>query len=112
MTTTTRSIAQLNDDLRAHFLPTRDNPGRVTLSRGIAALDADALGRVARAVATFDAFTPANDPYAEHDCAILTVDDARVLFKFSYYENAEMASGAEDGGTCYRVLTIMLAEEY
>ena len=56
------------------------------LTAGIQALGAEAVARVLGVVAGFDAFTTDNDPYGEHDCAILTVDALRVMFKIDYYD--------------------------
>lgn len=46
------------------------------MTSGIEALGATGIGRVMAAVAACDAFTGDNGPYAEDDCAILTVDGA------------------------------------
>jgi hypothetical protein len=44
------------------------------ITSGIQALGTEGVARVLAAVSGFDAFTDDNDPYGEHDCAILTVD--------------------------------------
>src|SRR6202008_2313158 len=74
-------ICALNDELRRF-----GRGGRVMITSGIQALGAEGIARVLAAVAAFDAFTTDNDPYGEHDCAILTVDGERVLFKIDYFD--------------------------
>jgi hypothetical protein len=104
------AIAAQNDRLRTTlaFGPR----ARVLVTRGIAALPADEQAAILGAIVRFDAFTPDNDPYGEHDCAILEVAGHRVIWKISYYDDATLTFGAADPRDSYRVLTIMLAEEY
>lgn len=104
------SIAELNDLLRTTFLT-----GRVVLTEGIQALPDDVRESVITKVRGFDAFTPDNDPYGEHDFGALDVPSAgKVFWKIDYY-NHDLTGGSPDPAsprlTC-RVLTIMLAREY
>jgi Protein of unknown function (DUF3768) len=103
---TTARIRALNDQLRRF-----GRGGRVMMTSGIEGLDVVRVARIMAAVAAFDAFTSDNDPYAEHDCAILTVDGVRVLFKTDLYEDPEV-KGADGQPATTRILTIMLAEEW
>jgi Protein of unknown function (DUF3768) len=80
-------IRALNDQLRRF-----GRGGRVMITSGIEALGTAGIAGVMAAVAAFDAFTGDNDPYAEHDCAILTVDGVRVLFKIDLYEECFVKS--------------------
>src|SRR3954470_2777474 len=99
-------IRELNDQLRCKGLG-----GRVVMTRGIEALGADGVREVLTAVARFDDFTEDNDPWGEHDCAVLTVSGRRIIFKIDLYEDPEV-KGADGKSITTRVLTIMLAEEY
>jgi hypothetical protein len=112
-TTTPRTIASQNDCLRAALpVGTAAVPGCVVLTRALAALPSATVARVLQAVATFTDFSDGNDPYGEHDFGALDVDGARINFKIDYYADAALVAGAEDARTSYRVLTIMLAEDY
>ena len=102
-------IRELNDQLRRQAIG-----GRIVITRGVEALGADGVRQVLSAVARFDDFTEDNDPWSEHDCAILTVDGRRIIFKHDYYDRdlAYHSPDASDPAVTERVLTVMLAEEY
>ena len=102
-------IRRLNDALRCGGLG-----GTIHITAGIANLGREGVVNVLSTVAGFDAFTPDNDPWGEHDCAILSVAGRTILFKIDYYDR-ELTGGSEDPGDPHvtrRVLTVMLAEEY
>lgn len=102
-------IAELNDRLRRDFVG-----GKVLITPGIQALGGDAICAVMAAVRAFSAFTPDNDPYGEHDCAVMDVGEHRVIWKIDYYD-LSMAYGSDDPAnseTTLRVLSIMLADEW
>jgi hypothetical protein len=54
-------IRALNDDLRHHLIG-----GRAVMTPGVAALGHEAVERIVQAIAVFDDFCHANDPYEEH----------------------------------------------
>lgn len=102
-------IRQLNDDLRRF-----GRGGRVMSTAGIEALGGEAVAQVMAAVAGFDAFSADNDPYGEHDCAVVMVDGIEVLFKIDYYDRSLTCHSpdASDPAVTERVMTVMLASEY
>jgi hypothetical protein len=65
-------------------------------------------------VRSFDAFTPDNDPYGEHDCAGFTVGGVTLIWKIDTFADHSLTTGADDplAPGVVRVLTVMLAEEY
>ncbi|WP_267347084.1 DUF3768 domain-containing protein [Sphingomonas sp. GM_Shp_2] len=114
-----RETARLNDRLRDNI--TQPGNDRVMMTTGIA----DLLGDVSifrnfrkradllRLIRGFDAFTPANDPYGEHDLGSFDFEGVSCLWKIDYY-NTDLSAGSEDPGdpaVTVRVLTIMRAEE-
>ncbi|MEH6717685.1 MAG: DUF3768 domain-containing protein [Aurantimonas endophytica] len=126
MTAHTDQIRTLNDALRRDTAGTRLSTdhsagantgaasGDVVMTSGIAALGADFVRAVRQAVADFDAFDAANDPYDEHDFGALTVNGKSVFFEIGYYDLALTGRSADpaDATITRRVLTIMLASEY
>lgn len=105
----TLRIRALNDRLRRHGLG-----GMIMGSRGFVALDPATQVEILAAVRTLDAFTEANDPWGEHDCAVVEVAGERVLWKIDAYERSLTLASPDpaDPKVTRRVLTIMLADEY
>lgn len=64
-------------------------------------------------IINYDNFTKDNDPYGEHDFGCIELDDLpKIYWKINYYEDEMMEELAEDPLNAYRVLIVMLAEEY
>lgn len=103
-------IRCLNDTFRLTFAG-----GQVMLTQGILALGGEAQRQILERVKTFDAFTPDNDPYGEHDFGSFEQEGAgRIFWKIDYYDPT-LTGGSEDPADpkkTARVLTIMLASEY
>jgi hypothetical protein len=102
-------IRTLNDRLR------QTGRGGVTqITASLASLDPDRVFKILAAVAAFDRFSPANDPWEEHDCAVLQVDGLTVLWKIDYYDQSRscLSPDLADPTVTVRVLTIMLASDY
>ena len=103
----TTKIRALNDHARQSFTGCR-----VVITQGIQALDnvPDLLDQVR----WYDAFTPDNDPYGEHDFGSFHYAGETIFWKWDYYDvDMTMYSpDPSDPTVTTRVLTIMLAEEY
>ncbi len=102
-------IRELNDRLR------KDGRGGVVLmTNGIATLEPERVNAVFAAIAHFDAFTPGNDPWGEHDCASLKVDGVSILWKIDYYDRDRQFHSPDpsDPKVTVRVLTVMRSHEY
>lgn len=102
-------IRALNDHARQHFTGCR-----VVITRGIQSLGEVSVAAVLGAVQTYDAFTPDNDPYHEHDFGAFDWGKAQVFWKWDYFDlDLTMhSSDPSDPTVTLRVLTVMLAEEY
>jgi len=102
-------IRELNDQFR-HAL----TGGLLHITRGVIALGGKQQAIILDAIAAFDAFSPEDDPYGEHDFGALTIDGTRILFKIDYFDRGLSGRSPDpaDPSVTMRVLTIMLAEEY
>ena len=103
----TTRIAALNDRARQTFMEYR-----VIITAGVQALEN--VDAILRQVQLFDAFTPNNDPYGEHDFGAIRYQGQTIFWKIDYYDlDLYMHSPDPSNETVTgRVLTIMLAEEY
>lgn len=99
----------LNDDLRIHRLG-----GRIVITSGISALGPSTVRDIISATTAFDGFTSENDPYDEHDCAVMTVSEIKIIWKIDYYDLSRRYHSPEPSNrnVTSRVMTIMRVEEY
>ena len=102
-------VRALNDDLRAGRAS-----GRIQLTRGVVELGPDRMREAMEAVARFNDFSPANDPYGEHDFGAFQLAGRQLFWKIDYYDPSFESAALDpaDEAVCVRVLTVMLAEEY
>src|SRR6516225_11468757 len=109
MTTKTKVIRALNDELRQNFAT-----GTALMTAGIAALGGETVARIVKTIAVYDDFCHANDPYEEHDFGSFEVDGNTIFFKIDYYDKALVSHSPDptDSSITERVITVMLAEEY
>lgn len=104
-----RRIRNLNDGLRRFA-----RCGIICVTSGVQALGETGVAAAFIATRDFDAFTPDNDPYDEHDFGAFKAAGERMLWKIDYYDR-ERRFGSSDPANpdvTTRVLTIMLASEY
>lgn len=108
-------IAKLNDQFRKEG-PAGSVPGLRVATAGISALPLPAQLVIWRTVTDFDAFTADNDPYGEHDFGAFELARiGKIFWKIDCYADRSMTWGSEhpeDPAQSFRVLTVMLAEEY
>ena len=109
MTTKTKAIRALNDELRQNF-----TTGTAIMTAGVAALGAETVARIVKTIDVYDDFCHANDPYEEHDFGSFEVDGHTVFFKIDYFDKSRSYHSPDpsDPSVTERVITIMLAEEY
>lgn len=100
-------IRALNDLARQTF-----SDCRVMITPGIQAIED--LEAVLRKVQQYDAFTPDNDPFGEHDFGSLQHAGDTIFWKFDYFDlDLTMHSpDSSDPTVTARVLTVMMADEY
>lgn len=104
-----RRIQYLNDQLRIH-----GKGGMIVCTRGILDLDTHIIASIGDTVRRFDDFNEDNDPYGEHDCAMVRVGSSIIMFKIDPYDLtcSHHSPEATDPSVTKRVMTIMLCEEY
>lgn len=102
-------IRALNDQLR-----TTGRGGMVVMTDGVAALPGPTVAAIFAAIAGFTDFNPDNDPWGEHDCAVMTIEGVRVIWKVDYYDRSRRIHSPDpaDPKVTVRVLTVMLSSEY
>lgn len=112
MTNDAIAIRILNDRLRCEH---DFSLGRWVVTRGVNDKGLLFVQRACRAVKEFTAFNRDNDPHGEHDAAFVEVDGERVMFKIDVFADQKFQHGSEHPGDpqrSYRILTVLLAEEY
>ena len=115
MSSQTEQIRALNDQLRQDL-----STGAAVITSGVAALGAEAVYRIIKTISIYDDFCHANDPHQEHDFGAFDSRGKRIFWRIDYYDRATYGTEAEccgsddpsDQAKTYRVLTILLADEY
>lgn len=113
------TIARLNDEVRAKAGLHQDKisgKGLIVFTRGIIELPGQIQSEICERVRAFGAFTEDNDPHGERDFGSIEIAGAgKVFWKIDYYDSPKCECGSEDPADperTFRVLTIMLAQEY
>lgn len=109
-TSRAQQIAQQNDAFRTALGKHPALPGQVVATQGVA--HRQDQGVIIQKVREFNDFNEENDPHGEHDFGSFEIGDDQFFWKIDYYDSKECEYGAADALNSYRVLTIMLAEEY
>lgn len=107
--TASDAVRALNDQLR-----TTGQGGRVLVTRGLIARGKAQVALALATVALFSAFDELNDPYGEHDAAVVELGPDTILFKIDYFDRDLRGHSPDpaDPMVTERVMTVMLAEEY
>lgn len=101
-------IARGNDALRKTCATSK--LGQVIITSNLAAHQR--IGQIMEAVSSFDDFCADNDPYGEHDCAVLTAFGEKVMFKIDYYDSSlEWGANPYEDDDFVRVMTVMYPNE-
>jgi Protein of unknown function (DUF3768) len=98
-------IARLNDEFR------RNGPNENWLAT-LCALALSNFPGLVQAVRDFDAFTPDNDPWGEHDFGSIAWHTETTYWKIDYYDQVLQYWHDPLSPECRRVLTVLLASEY
>ena len=110
---TNQHIQTENDAFRKAVMFAPQPDGKAIMTRGVASLGSMACAWIYKQIAEFDNFNEGNDPYEEHDFGSIQPQGLpKIFWKIDYYADADMEFGTEDKLDCYRVLVIMLSEEY
>lgn len=113
-------IAALNDELRWRLGERPSTPtkaqGMALMTHGVISLPRATQSLIEAAVRNDQDFTQENDPYGEHDFGSFEIDGAgKIFWKIDYYSDRSCTYGSEDPADpdrSFRVITIMLAQEY
>lgn len=102
-------IRRLNDALRC-----QGRGGIMLMTYGVAAHSTEEVEDLFRAIAAYDAFDEANDPYGEHDLGIVQFGSERALWKIDYFDRSRRLHSPDpsDPKVTVRVMTVMLLSEY
>ena len=100
-------IRALNDHARQSFTGCR-----VVITQGVQAMSD--VPSILDLVRWFDAFTPNNDPYGEHDFGVIKLNGNTFFWKFDCYDVDLLMHSPDpsDPTVTTRILTVMLADEY
>jgi hypothetical protein len=106
-------LAAANDAFRRALGDTPDHPGKMLFTAGLSEQPVPFVFAVLKTIRDATDFPEGDDPYGEHDFGAIEHEGVKVFWKIDYYADAECEHGAETPAQgCYRVLTVMLADEY
>ena len=109
-TTMENKLAKINDEFRHKVLKGGTDNGRSVITQGIGDLDGLSFVNIINEVANYTNFDEGEE---NHDFGMIELENTpRVFWKIDDFEDKTMMWGAENPETAYKVLTIMLAEEW
>ncbi|MGD0036314.1 MAG: DUF3768 domain-containing protein [Bacteroidota bacterium] len=112
-TYTSEHLARINDTIRMNLCKLRCNVrvegicGQLVFTRNAIDILGDNIEVLLSAVATFNQFNEANNPYGENDFGKIELFGQKWFWKFDYYDKKLQYFGHHT-----HVLTVMLAEDY
>lgn len=88
--------------------------GLLYLTAGVNELGPEAVEEIRDLIRSFNDFTPENDPWGEHDCALVEWRGQKLIWKIDYYDKSLKygSPDASDLRLTERVMTIMFSHEY
>lgn len=109
----TAQLSTINDAFRQALGHKAGIPGKFVMTAGLAGLGDTAVYEIIRKVCAFDSFSEDNDPEGDHSFGAFDHEGLRIFWKIDYYADADCDYGAEDpSAQCFRVLTVLLADEW
>ena len=110
-----------NDLFRRNVLTRPQKNGIVNFTRGFVGLPIGIQQQIIKKIRNFSEFNSGNDPHKEHDFGSVQIEGhPKVFWKIDYYPDAtcefdpdsDWGADEKDFWTAYRIMTVMLAEEY
>ncbi len=110
---TPTDIAETNDMYRQSIGFVRMRNFEIVATQGVVATF-NSFDAVLDAIREFDDFTPDNDPYGEHDFGKIVVDGHEMYWKIDYFDLDKQFHSPDKHSVdlTFRVMTVMLGEEY
>jgi len=105
-----KTIQKLNDTFRQ-----TGQGGKIVLTCGVDELPVEDKEEILGLVKSFSAFNNSNDLYGEHDFGLVEQKTNCIFWKIDYYSDESLESKSEDAsdpGQTFRLLTIMMHDEY
>lgn len=103
--------ARLNDAMRTGYFTTL---GEIRISTEVSRLGDEHIHAIWHIVATYDDFSPLNDPLGKREFGVFDFEGSTYYWKIDYY-NKNLTASSEDPSDpeiTTRVMTIMQADEY
>ena len=108
-----KDIQTLNDEFRRGVLRSPQPNGKAIMTADVAELAQITRLFILAEITAYNEWNTGNDPNGEHDFGVVQIPGTpKIYWKIDYYADASMEYGTEDKINCYRVLVIMLADNY